>query len=934
MIYNEAYVREVAGNKHPRLLGTGFSGEFSELWEGVKPLIAECAKTGFSVRRENDYLPIERYGLLEETFFSWSWTPVYGGTNEIQGFWNAPFETTQMERHRRMMQTINRLGECTSRAKTVKQYWKLVLEGLEDNIWDIPMALLYSVGDSEDQDHSSMSSGSTISLKSCYFEGSIAVPAGHPAAPHQLDLKRSLAGFIPSFREAMRTREPTLLHARDGTLPLSLLEGVDWRGFGEPCKEAVIFPVRPTNGDQVLAFLLVGMNPRRPYDDSYQSFVNMLNRSLATSLASILLFEEEVRRSRDAAEAAALEQENLSQQLALQTDRMSRMTELSPLGMFLVTPEGVMREANDRFYEMTGLEKDDIEPMTWMSFLEQSSQTVMDHGWTQLVNDRVPWSGEIQLSSKAPRQVDTDGQPIDTWVLFTAAPEFAADSSLRSVMGSITDISHLKWAEGLQNRRLAEAEETRRQQNEFIDITSHEMRNPLSAILQCADDIYSALDEHVEKDIPPSRAAVENCVDSARTISLCVQHQKNIVDDILTISKLDSNLLLITPTPAQPVEVLQRSVKMVDPELQAKDMELVFKIDDSYKEFSVDWVMMDPSRVRQVLINLLTNAIKFTAGAAIRTITVCVGASKEPPRSRIPGFQLVPANKRKNDNVTEGEDWGDGEDLFIIFWVQDTGVGLTSEEKQQLFARFKQASPRTHAQYGGSGLGLFICKQLCELHGGSIGVASDAGIGSIFGFCVKARRCFSPEIPFTIDRTTSEQITSLKRPIAPQRQDIAGLSPAGALLAAKADMISFDPARLHILVVEDNLINQKVLVKQLKKFGCNVGVANDGVEALEFLAQTKYCKPEGKELSIVLMDLEMPRMNGLDCVKRIREMEKEDKVQGHVPVIAVTANVRDEQVAVAINSGMDSVVAKPFTIPELFVKVEAVLGSFPIEGTS
>jgi hypothetical protein len=136
MIYNEAYVAEVAGNKHPALMGTGFSGEFSELWDGVAPLMAEVARTGLSVRRENDYLPIERYGLLEETFFSWSWTPLYGGTDKILGFYNAPFETTQMERHRRMMQTINRLGEYTARAKTVKQFWKTVLEGLDENIWE------------------------------------------------------------------------------------------------------------------------------------------------------------------------------------------------------------------------------------------------------------------------------------------------------------------------------------------------------------------------------------------------------------------------------------------------------------------------------------------------------------------------------------------------------------------------------------------------------------------------------------------------------------------------------------------------------------------------------------------------------------------------------------------------------------------------------
>jgi hypothetical protein len=90
------------------------------------------------------------------------------------------------------------------------------------------------------------------------------VPHGHMAAPQQLDLKRSREGFVPSFREAMRTREPALLRTKDGTLPEALLEGIKWRGFGDSCREAIIFPVRPTTGDMVLAFLLIGVNPRRP----------------------------------------------------------------------------------------------------------------------------------------------------------------------------------------------------------------------------------------------------------------------------------------------------------------------------------------------------------------------------------------------------------------------------------------------------------------------------------------------------------------------------------------------------------------------------------------------------------------------------------------------------------------------------------------------
>lgn len=155
MLYNEAYSKEVAGNKHPSLMGTGFQGPFSEMWDAVGPVFAECARTGVAVRKEDDYLPIERFGFLEETFFSWSWVPLYGGTNRVLGFYNAPFETTQQVLSHRRMKIINRLGELTTRAHSVKQYWKLLMAGLEENQFDVPFALLYSVGESEDADNSS-----------------------------------------------------------------------------------------------------------------------------------------------------------------------------------------------------------------------------------------------------------------------------------------------------------------------------------------------------------------------------------------------------------------------------------------------------------------------------------------------------------------------------------------------------------------------------------------------------------------------------------------------------------------------------------------------------------------------------------------------------------------------------------------------------------
>lgn len=344
---------------------------------------------------------------------------------------------------------------------------------------------VYSITDSDDADTASHSSDSTISMKCCLLEGAIGIPNGHPASPPKLDLKRSKEGFIPSFREAMRTREPTILHRRNGSLPDELTEGIEWRGYGDPCKEAIIIPVRPTNNENVFAFLLLGINPRRAYDEEYKAFVHMLNRQLANSLASFLLFEEEVRSNRNAVEVATLQREHLSQQLKVQASRMRRMTELSPLGMYLFGCDGVLLEANERYYEMANHGRDDDSPFAFLKPMSEESRRRAEVMWSQMMKDSKPRQEEFHFTGTNFVPRDLAGEPIEYWVLATSQPEVDAHGNVKSIMGSIADISHLKWVQGLQEQRLKEAEETKRQQNEFIDITSHEMRNPLSAILIC-----------------------------------------------------------------------------------------------------------------------------------------------------------------------------------------------------------------------------------------------------------------------------------------------------------------------------------------------------------------------------------------------------------------------------------------------------------------
>jgi PAS domain S-box-containing protein len=470
MLYNEPYATQVAGRKHPTLMGTGFQGPFKELWATVGEIFAECGRTGKAVAMSNQMLPIERHGFLEETYFTWSFTPLYGGGPNILGFYNAPFETTLQQISSRWMDTLRCVGEETALATSVKEFWKLVLQALNENTWDVPFAVLYSVVDSnEDGDgstdvSSTSSCGTQISSKSCVFEGSLGVPEGHVAVPPRLDLKRSREGFIPAFREAMRTREPTKIETRNGTLADALLEDFQWRGFGEPCREAVICPIRPTTDENVMGFLVIGVNPRRPYDSDYKTFIDMLGRQLATSLASVMLFEEEISKGHVAAKLAALEKRKLSEQLALQESRLKRMTELAPVGMFYIDSESRLLEANDRWYLMTGITRRKDEPRAWMEvFLEEDLAIVKD-SWHTLTSDGLPWSGELRLKETMYDLIS--GEEIDNWVLFLAHPEFDAHGSVHSVMGSITNISSQKRSaeHALARARLSEELAIRTQQ--------------------------------------------------------------------------------------------------------------------------------------------------------------------------------------------------------------------------------------------------------------------------------------------------------------------------------------------------------------------------------------------------------------------------------------------------------------------------------------
>lgn len=326
------------------------------------------------------------------------------------------------------------------------------------------------------------------------------------------------------------------------------------------------------------------------------------------------------------------------------------------------------------------------------------------------------------------------------WYLCSLFPVVDNNGSLKSVIGSMTDITAQKFNEHLQQRRMEDALESKRQQENFIDVTSHEMRNPLSAIMISADEIMSTLRAIQRcKDAVPAKI-IKNGIEAAQVIVDCAQHQKRIVDDILTISKLDSGLFPISPAAVQPETLVKNVLKMFQGEFSSAGISQTLRTDLSLTNLDVAWTMLDSSRLIQILINLVSNAIKFTRLSEKRHIGISISASLFQPQTTLHGNKYLRLRKPRED-LTLRPEWGHGQPLYLEFNVEDTGKGLTADEKKVLFMRFSQA-PRTHVNYGGSGLGLFISRELAEMQGGQIGVSSAGeNLGSDFSFYIKVRRC-------------------------------------------------------------------------------------------------------------------------------------------------------------------------------------------------
>ncbi|RMH01665.1 MAG: response regulator, partial [Planctomycetota bacterium] len=460
-----------------------------------------------------------------------------------------------------------------------------------------------------------------------------------------------------------------------------------------------------------------------------------------------------------------------------------------------------------------------------------------------------------------------------TWLVFAAG--YLATGSAEGVVlpllaviglgGTISAVTGARSAEQtfralFENTRrldeaLQQAHAASRAKSEFLANMSHEIRTPMNGVIGMTSLLEkSELDEE-------QRSCVRLIRESGSALL-------GLLNDILDLSKIEAGRMTIEEVSFELRPIVHGVVRLLSGTNQAKGLQIGANVAPDVP----DALIGDPTRLRQILMNLAGNAVKFTEEGSVR---VAVDLAEDR-----------------------------GEEVLVRFRVRDTGIGMTPEQQAKLFRPFTQADASMTRRFGGTGLGLVISRQLTEMMGGAISVRSQPGTGSEFTFTVLFRRdpAADPARP-ALDGNWS--FTG-----GPAEE---GNEPTPATEAEPAPKKTAAPAPgPRILLVEDNPVNQVLARKILDRLGLSAELARDGVEAVEAFAPGRW--------DLILMDCQMPRLDGRGATRRIREIEGGGG--GHTPIIALTANAMAGDREAMLAAGMDDYLAKPFSVEQLQAVLE------------
>ena len=414
----------------------------------------------------------------------------------------------------------------------------------------------------------------------------------------------------------------------------------------------------------------------------------------------------------------------------------------------------------------------------------------------------------------------------------TINPRRDATGVAQDVMVVIRDVTRRKKLEADLIEAKERAEKAAAAKTEFLANMSHELRTPLTSVVG-----YSGLLRRAEGLTATQRLYAERIATSSEALLM-------VINDILDYSKLEANAVEIEAVPFDVRQWLGQTLGIVESQCQEKGLGLRLEVDEGLPEV----LSGDVARLRQVTLNFLSNAVKFTAHGEV----------------------ALRASGR------ETQDGG----YRLRVEVVDTGIGVSEAKADLIFGRFSQADASTTRVYGGTGLGLAISRRLVELMGGEIGYHSEAGAGATFWF----------EVPLDFDKVL---------PVSVAIDQTGPVAHGG-----------------RVLLVDDAPANRELLTIILTTLGLEVETASDGVEAVAAVRRGGF--------DLVLMDVHMPQMDGLAATRLIRQ--EADEALRTVPVLALTANVLEDQIARCLEAGMDGHLAKPIQVADLAAALEQWLG--------
>lgn len=409
----------------------------------------------------------------------------------------------------------------------------------------------------------------------------------------------------------------------------------------------------------------------------------------------------------------------------------------------------------------------------------------------------------------------------------------------------------------LEEQRVKQLQQLDQLKDEFLANTSHELRTPLNGIIGLAESLVDGV----------AGALPSEAVGNLNMIAASGRRLSSLVNDILDFSKLKNNELLLQIRAVDLYAVTDVVLALSKPLIKDKNIQL-------YNDTStgVGLVNADENRLQQILHNLVGNAVKFTEEGVVRV------------------------------SAEEKDGW-------LAISVSDTGIGIPKEMQERIFHSFEQVDGSSGREYGGTGLGLTVTKQLVELHGGKISVQSEEGKGSCFTFTLPLSKA---------DETEPENLTEAS---AEKEEAILGLGAAPVLAAANLQTVSntkiiasAGEEKIQILIVDDEAVNLQVLQNHLSLQGYGVTKASSGIQALDILKS-------GKKFDLIILDIMMPRMSGYEVCQRLREFY----LPSELPIVMLTAKNRVTDLVEGFQVGANDYLTKPFSKDELLSRIQTHL---------